>query len=164
MLFRSVVVMNDGRISQHGSARHVFRYPENEFVARFIGGHNVFIGEYKNHDSNQVSLIGPSGQLYTVQGQLSDQTVTHYRFSVRTDDIAIATKSDQLTHDNMVHCQIIDSEFHGSYVKLHLQIVDEETTFNVHVADHVFQSQHVNTKDKIWAGWNRQHTWLLHST
>ena len=158
-----VVVMNQGCISQNSSARDVFRYPENEFVARFIGGHNVFIGEYKDHDAKQISLLGPSEQLYTIQGQLSDQTVNHYRFSVRTDDIAIAKQSDQLSNDNIVHCQVVDSEFHGSHVKLNLQMVNEETTFNVHVADHVFQSQNVHTGDEIWAGWDRQHTWLLHS-
>jgi putative spermidine/putrescine transport system ATP-binding protein len=37
-----VVVMNHGRIEQSGSARDVFERPRTEFVARFIGSHNVF--------------------------------------------------------------------------------------------------------------------------
>jgi len=36
-----VVVMNGGRIEQRGTPREVFRSPRTEFVARFIGGHNV---------------------------------------------------------------------------------------------------------------------------
>jgi putative spermidine/putrescine transport system ATP-binding protein len=36
-----VVVMNHGRIEQTGSARDVFERPRTEFVARFIGAHNV---------------------------------------------------------------------------------------------------------------------------
>ena len=36
-----VVVMNEGRIEQAGSPREVFHRPRSEFVARFIGGHNV---------------------------------------------------------------------------------------------------------------------------
>jgi putative spermidine/putrescine transport system ATP-binding protein len=36
-----VVVMNEGRIEQQGSPRDVFNRPRTEFVARFIGGHNV---------------------------------------------------------------------------------------------------------------------------
>jgi putative spermidine/putrescine transport system ATP-binding protein len=36
-----MVVMNDGRIEQAGSPRNVFNAPNTEFVARFIGGHNV---------------------------------------------------------------------------------------------------------------------------
>ena len=36
-----VVVMNQGRIEQTGTAREVFNAPRSEFVARFIGAHNV---------------------------------------------------------------------------------------------------------------------------
>ncbi len=36
-----VVVMNKGRIEQAGAPREVFERPATEFVARFLGGHNV---------------------------------------------------------------------------------------------------------------------------
>ena len=36
-----VVVMNEGRIEQAATAKEVFNAPANEFVARFIGGHNI---------------------------------------------------------------------------------------------------------------------------
>ncbi|MGI9366048.1 MAG: ABC transporter ATP-binding protein [Rhizobiaceae bacterium] len=36
-----IVVMNEGRIEQAGSALDVYNAPRTEFVARFIGGHNI---------------------------------------------------------------------------------------------------------------------------
>ena len=33
--------MNKGRIEQAGTPREVFEKPATEFVARFLGGHNV---------------------------------------------------------------------------------------------------------------------------
>jgi len=36
-----VVVMNKGKIEQAGPAREVFEKPATEFIARFLGGHNV---------------------------------------------------------------------------------------------------------------------------
>ncbi|TAK83140.1 MAG: ABC transporter ATP-binding protein [Aquabacterium sp.] len=36
-----VVVMNQGRIEQDGTPHEVFNQPRTEFVARFMGGHNV---------------------------------------------------------------------------------------------------------------------------
>jgi len=36
-----IVVMNRGRIEQQGSPHEVFTKPATEFVARFIGGHNI---------------------------------------------------------------------------------------------------------------------------
>jgi putative spermidine/putrescine transport system ATP-binding protein len=38
-----VVVMNHGRIEQTGSPREVFNAPRSEFVARFMGAHNVIV-------------------------------------------------------------------------------------------------------------------------
>ncbi|MDR3496624.1 MAG: ABC transporter ATP-binding protein [Ancalomicrobiaceae bacterium] len=38
-----VVVMNAGKIEQMGSPREVFNHPRTEFVARFMGGHNVIV-------------------------------------------------------------------------------------------------------------------------
>jgi putative spermidine/putrescine transport system ATP-binding protein len=37
-----IIVMNRGKIEQAGSAEDVFNRPRSEFVARFMGGHNVF--------------------------------------------------------------------------------------------------------------------------
>jgi len=36
-----IIVMNDGRIEQDGPPQQVFDAPRTEFVARFIGGHNI---------------------------------------------------------------------------------------------------------------------------
>ena len=37
----TMVVMNHGLIEQVGSPHQVYNFPANEFVARFMGGHNV---------------------------------------------------------------------------------------------------------------------------
>ncbi len=43
-----VVVMNAGRIEQEGSPHTIFNAPRTEFVARFMGGHNVIpVGDTK---------------------------------------------------------------------------------------------------------------------
>jgi putative spermidine/putrescine transport system ATP-binding protein len=38
-----IVLMSHGRIEQAGPAREVFNAPKTEFVARFMGGHNVLV-------------------------------------------------------------------------------------------------------------------------
>ena len=40
-----VIIMNNGRIEQAGAPRDIFNAPATEFVARFIGGHNIIPGE-----------------------------------------------------------------------------------------------------------------------
>ena len=156
-----VVVMNQGKISQDGSARDVFMFPNNEFVARFIGNHNVFDGEYLQHEEDKVTLKGPSETLYQVQGDISQRSSSQYQFSVRTDHIHLASDSGQLVKDNKVQCVVTDFEFHGNYVNLNLRCIREGTEFNAHIPDKEYQQQPIKTGDQVWAGWNRQHTWLL---
>ncbi len=40
-----IIVMNGGEIEQAGTPQEVFNAPQTEFVARFIGGHNVLRGD-----------------------------------------------------------------------------------------------------------------------
>ena len=42
-----IVVMNDAKIQQSGSPREIYNNPETEFVAKFLGGHNVITWEDK---------------------------------------------------------------------------------------------------------------------
>lgn len=58
-----IVVMNNAVIEQAGSARDVFNAPKTEFVARFIGGHNVMSLEGKRYALRaDRTRIGPTGQ------------------------------------------------------------------------------------------------------
>src|SRR5437763_6555989 len=40
----TIVVMNRGRVEQVGSPEAIYQRPRSEFVARFIGGTNIFRG------------------------------------------------------------------------------------------------------------------------
>jgi iron(III) transport system ATP-binding protein len=46
-----IVVMNQGGIEQAGSPEDIYQRPESEFVARFIGGTNIFRGKKTGQDA-----------------------------------------------------------------------------------------------------------------
>jgi putative spermidine/putrescine transport system ATP-binding protein len=54
-----IVVMNDGRIEQTGTPREIFNTPRTEFVARFIGGHNIipFEGRKASVRTDRLKLL-----------------------------------------------------------------------------------------------------------
>ncbi len=63
-----VVVMNNAVIEQAGPARTVFNAPRTEFVARFMGGHNVITLDGARHAVRQDAVrISDSGLPATVQ-------------------------------------------------------------------------------------------------
>ena len=44
-----IVVMNKGKIEQVGDPYEVFNKPKNEFIANFVGGHNVISKNNKSY-------------------------------------------------------------------------------------------------------------------
>ena len=55
-----IVLMNNAVIEQSGSPREVFNKPNSEFVARFLGGHNVVVLDGKHYAlrSDRTRLVG----------------------------------------------------------------------------------------------------------
>jgi putative spermidine/putrescine transport system ATP-binding protein len=85
-----VVLMHDGRIAQTGSPRDVFNTPANEFVARFMGGHNIVTrgGTAYAVRSDQMMLQPAKGKLKpnAVAGTISEIEYqgTSFHVSVKT--------------------------------------------------------------------------------
>ncbi|MBL6679274.1 MAG: ABC transporter ATP-binding protein [Alphaproteobacteria bacterium] len=76
-----IVVMNKGKIEQVGSPYEVFNKPKNEFIANFIGGHNVLFKDNKkfslrmdhiniNFDKKNVSAYPLKVNEIEFQGQI----------------------------------------------------------------------------------------------
>ena len=65
-----VVLMNEGRIEQQGSPREVFHRPRTEFVAGFIGGHNVIAV-----DAGRVAIRADRLRLHRLAGDGADAEV-----------------------------------------------------------------------------------------
>ena len=104
-----IVVMNKGKIEQVGDPYEVFNKPKNEFIANFVGGHNVisknnkpysirmdhinvhFDKKNKNTRSMKVSEIEFQGQIVKITGVTKD----FGQLSVSlADDIFLENKFD----------------------------------------------------------------------
>lgn len=85
-----IIVMNNGEIEQEGTATEVFNKPKTEFVARFMGGHNVFgaSGNQVAIRSDKISIVQskPSGVPATV-AVVSDIEYlgTNFSIAAKTD-------------------------------------------------------------------------------
>ena len=67
-----IIVMNDGRIEQAAPPQAVFNQPKTEFVARFIGGHNVLgSGAEKIAIRSDRIMLRPAGEVADKPAQLS---------------------------------------------------------------------------------------------
>lgn len=61
-----IVVLSDGKIQQLGTPEDLYRRPDNEFVAGFIGDGNLFEGEVTDVVAGSASILFTTGQATTV--------------------------------------------------------------------------------------------------
>lgn len=89
-----VVLMNNALIEQSGTPMQVFNAPESEFVARFMGGHNVLDIDGKKFavrtDRTHVATIGQAN-IDASNGVVSqhEALVTNVEFLGRSVDVSI---------------------------------------------------------------------------
>ncbi|WP_276273185.1 ABC transporter ATP-binding protein [Haloarcula litorea] len=89
-----IAVMNDGELQQVGTAEEVYRTPENEFVADFIGSPsiNLFTAEVDGE-----TLHGPGGFSYRLSeaGPLGDRD--RVRVGIRPEDLRLTESGNEAT-------------------------------------------------------------------
>lgn len=125
----TMVVMNHGVIEQSGSPHTIYNKPVNEFVARFMGGHNVI--------ETRVGKIGVR----------TDQT----RIS-RAGDASIAGLPS-------IPALVTDVEYQGTYVLLGLQnpaithAVDRSAEYSVMLSESQFAATSFAVGDAVQLAW-----------
>jgi putative spermidine/putrescine transport system ATP-binding protein len=95
-----VVLMHEGKIAQAGTAREVFNAPANEFVARFIGGHNILSRDGRRFavrkDRMQLQTKIPAKRQQAIASTISQIEYQGTSFEITLKDKSGADLSVQL--------------------------------------------------------------------
>ena len=88
-----IVLMNDAVIEQSGPPVELFNTPKTEFVARFMGGHNVLEvnGQLSSLRTDKTYL----GDIGTADSAL-DGVVEHVEYLGRTVNVSVSSENNQL--------------------------------------------------------------------
>ena len=133
-----VVVMNHGRIEQTGTPREVFNAPRSEFVARFMGAHNV--------------IATPQGKVAVRSDHLHLARRSHADAALDAIHQRAAT----------VH----SVEYQGSFVQVRmsanpLNTQTEASLWTATLTDREFDAQPLNAGDAVVASWAPEAAHLL---
>lgn len=162
-----VVVMEQGRIEQAGSARDVYTLPRSVYVARFMGGQNILSGNLSAVSNHIGTLVSARGERYAIEmPQAAASPGEQVFFSVRRDRIQVTKGAPHATlvadETNVIGGMVESLEYQGSYVKMGIdQPGDEE--FVVHLSDRDFFTQQLDIGDRVIARWSAEDTHLLQS-
>jgi putative spermidine/putrescine transport system ATP-binding protein len=147
-----VVVMDQGHIEQAASAQDVYTRPMTAYVARFMGGQNVFAGRVSEIMNGVVVLDMPErgGIEFPASDPVPTIGSTAY-VSVRRDRIHL-TKQAATGTVNTVSGKVRAIEYQGTWVKVTLEGATRED-FVVNLPDTEFFADPVNPGDTVWAYW-----------
>ncbi|WP_114576912.1 ABC transporter ATP-binding protein [Saliphagus sp. LR7] len=81
-----IAVMNDGELQQVGTASEVYRAPENEFVAGFIGSPSINL---LTADVDGGTLRGPGGFTYELEDTSLVEGRDRVRVGIRPEDLEL---------------------------------------------------------------------------
>jgi putative spermidine/putrescine transport system ATP-binding protein len=157
-----VIVMNAGRIEQAASAREVFDRPQNAFVARFIGGHNVFRCVVEMADRTGARLRGPHGVAIgtarpgLVPGSAVEVAIRSDRVRLRRGAprlVAVGDDSGVEAPRRSLSSGVAAVEYQGAQVKLRLD-ADWGEELTVTLSDQVFYAAPVSEGDGVTIEWD----------
>src|SRR3989454_2101200 len=160
-----VVVMDQGRIEQAGSAREIYTLPVSAYVARFMGGQNVLTGKVASVTDGIATLVSDTGERFS--SPLNGQVVAEgdgLQCCVRRDRVDIeklrgpSPSPGEAT--NVAAGTVHAIEYQGSYVKVTIDVLESEQVV-AHLADHAFLATPLDIGDAVLARWATEDVYLL---
>jgi len=111
-----IVVMNQGRIEQAGSAEDVYNRPRSTFVAAFLGGANILKGRAIDRARLDVgpAILRCAEPSFTPGGEAS--------LSIRYHEVKV--RADGAAGDNRLEARVVRQTFLGSLRDLALELAD----------------------------------------
>ena len=155
-----VVVMDQGHIEQAASAQDVYTKPLTAYVARFMGGQNVFAGRVSEITNGVVVLdMTERGRIEFPASNPVPSIGSTAHVSVRRDRIHL-TKQNATGIVNTVSGKVRAIEYQGTWVKVTLEGATSED-FVVNLPDTEFFVDTVNPGDTVRAYWKPLDVHLL---
>lgn len=101
-----IAVMNDGKVEQIGTRRELVHYPNNQFVAEFIGNPsmNMFEGVL---DGNEFTLAGDSYS-FEYDERYDETSTAEVRMGIRPHDIIVERSSDSAIAADLLLLEPVD--------------------------------------------------------
>ena len=120
VLSNRVAVFREGRIEQIAAPETLYEEPGGVFVSSFIGDNNVFYGEVKAVQNNDICHVS-IGQDRTIQAFAGQPTRPGEPVwvAIRPERVGIATSENQ--YSNQFNAKVNDIVFMGDHLRLHVE-------------------------------------------
>ena len=153
-----VVVMDHGIVEQAGSPREIYDEPHSPYIARFMGGQNVIVGNVDKISGGQAIVLDKANNHFSVKCSTDVKVGDSIKLAIRRDRIRIGDSADQ--HRSALTGTVTDLEYQGTFVKVGIEIAGQEE-FIVHLPDELFFENPLKTGQRVTAHWKSERNFHL---
>lgn len=122
-----VAVFDQGIIQQLAVVEHLYEYPENQFVASFIGDNNRFVGTLESVSGKQAGVRLPDGSLLTGTNVNAGQTGQAAVACIRPERIGLGTLDSGAP--NALHARVSGLIYFGDHVRVRCALSGQDDCF-----------------------------------
>ncbi|MDE4907630.1 ABC transporter ATP-binding protein [Methanogenium marinum] len=141
-----VAVMHQGKMMQVGTPDEVFRHPNSEFIAEFVGVQNIFRGTCKTTEGlSEISVEGAENTHIICSSLCTGNT--NVTATIRPEDIMVSCTKLESTARNSFAGTITDVADNGSMVRIS---VDTGLPFIAAVTRQGWQSLEAEIGDTVY--------------
>jgi putative spermidine/putrescine transport system ATP-binding protein len=153
-----IIVMNEGRIDQAAPPRTIFEQPGTDFVARFIGGHNLISCRVEAVDAHGARLRGAQGIAIATKtpGLVAGRMVIA---AIRSDQMRVH-RGDVGAPPGLPGATVAAIEYQGPTVKLKFDCGWCDELIAVVPGD-IFRQMPVAEGDAVRVGWDNAAVHLI---
>jgi spermidine/putrescine transport system ATP-binding protein len=153
-----VVIMGNGEIAQVGTPKDIYRAPQNQFVAEFVGRNNILSGTVFNVTKAGAYIETGSGVFSVDLDKNALSAGQAASFVISADLVHLSPTKPEA--ENRVQCKLISEEFVGSMVTLFLE--DENShEFKVQMQERELSKFNLKPGHDIWLSWDAKSAHLL---
>jgi putative spermidine/putrescine transport system ATP-binding protein len=121
-----IVVMNEGRVEQIGTASEIYNYPRTRFVASFVGTLNILSGQVIDPASGRMAVDGQ--ELVTSQPLPAGDAGRQRLLALRPEAIVLESPA---AGRNSLAATVEDVNFLGAIVRIRARIRDAVISLDV---------------------------------
>lgn len=115
-----IVVMEGGRIQQHGSPADISQHPSTVFVAAFMGDNNILRGKVTQVKDGQVLLDASIGHLAMSTTGQSPSAGDEMTVAVRANALRLS-RDHRGSAANQLTATVVTTEYLGDVIKVHMR-------------------------------------------
>ena len=121
-----IVVMNDGRIQQMGTAQDIYNKPDTRFVADFVGQINLLDGRIISESVNRYTVETLFGQFEVPRASSRIDMNQEVSIGIRPESLVVAGDAGDMSARNEIGGEIVAKTFAGNLAKVVIDIGSEK--------------------------------------